>query len=122
MFCFCFIHLVFCQSIKTNWKKKDFCNLLQVWLKIKTHKAKLKMMKYQEHNESDSKEETNKTFALPNFMPQILPDDEIVEGIICSNSAVLYGRLQFWEVSSHPPSLSSYLRFEGLLAWLLDIY
>ena len=80
------------------------------------------MMKYQEHNESDLIEETNKTFALSTFMPQILPDDEIVEGIICSNSAVLYGRLQFWEVSSHSPSLSSYLRFEGLLAWLLDIY
>ena len=29
-------------------------------------------------NESDSeKSETNKTSTLPNFMPQILPDDEI---------------------------------------------
>ena len=32
-------------------------------------------------NESDSDEETNRIFALPNFMPQILPDDEIAEGI-----------------------------------------
>ena len=33
-------------------------------------------------NESDTEEEeTSKTFALPNFMPQILPDDEIAEGI-----------------------------------------
>ena len=32
--------------------------------------------------ESDSEErETNKTFALLNFMPQLLPDGEIVKGI-----------------------------------------
>lgn len=32
--------------------------------------------------ESDSEErETNKTFALFNFMPQLLPDGEIVKGI-----------------------------------------
>ena len=38
-------------------------------------------------NESDSEEEeTNKTSALPNFIPQILPDDEIVEGINSLNS------------------------------------
>ena len=32
-------------------------------------------------NKSDLEEETNKTFAFPNFKPQILPDDEIAEGI-----------------------------------------
>ena len=33
-------------------------------------------------NKSDSEEgETNKTFALPTFMPQIIPDYEITEGI-----------------------------------------
>ena len=32
--------------------------------------------------ESDSVEgETSKTSALPNFMPQVLPDDEITEGL-----------------------------------------
>ena len=36
--------------------------------------------------ESDSEEETNKTSALPNFMPQILPDDEIAKGINSLNS------------------------------------
>ena len=38
-------------------------------------------------NESDSEEgETNKTSALPNFMPQILPDDEIADGKSSLNS------------------------------------
>ena len=38
-------------------------------------------------NESDLEEkETNRTFALPNFMLQILPDNEIVEGINSLNS------------------------------------
>ena len=37
-------------------------------------------------NESDSEEETNKTSALPNFMPQILLDDEIAEGVSSLNS------------------------------------
>ena len=37
--------------------------------------------------ESDSeKEKTNKTSALPSFMPQILPDDEIAVGINALNS------------------------------------
>ena len=37
--------------------------------------------------ESDSKErETKKTSALPNFIPQILPDDEISAGINSLNS------------------------------------
>ena len=41
-------------------------------------------------NESDSEEkETNKTSAFPNFMPRILPDDKIAEGITCFNSTVL---------------------------------
>ena len=47
-------------------------------------------------NESDSEEkETNKTSAFPSFMPQILPDDKIAEGITCFNSPVVYGRLPF---------------------------
>ena len=37
-------------------------------------------------NGSDSEEETNKTSALPSFMPQILPDDKITEGINSLNS------------------------------------
>ena len=38
-------------------------------------------------NESDLEEgETNKTFALPNFMSQILPDNEIAEVINSLNS------------------------------------
>ena len=38
-------------------------------------------------NDSDSEEgETNNNSALPNFMPQILPDDEIPEGINSLNS------------------------------------
>ena len=38
-------------------------------------------------DESDLKEgETNKTFALPSFMPQILPANEIPEGIKSLNS------------------------------------
>ena len=38
-------------------------------------------------NESDSEEgEPNKTFTLFNFMPQVLPDDGIVEGINSLNS------------------------------------
>ena len=33
-------------------------------------------------NENVSEDaEANKTFAIPNFMPKILPDDQIVEGI-----------------------------------------
>ena len=33
-------------------------------------------------NENDSENtKTNKTYAIPNFMPKILPDDEIEEGI-----------------------------------------
>ena len=33
-------------------------------------------------SECDSAEgDTNKTSALPNFMPQLLPDDEIADGI-----------------------------------------
>ena len=31
--------------------------------------------------ENDSDTETNKTSAIPNFMPKILPDDEITKGI-----------------------------------------
>ena len=38
-------------------------------------------------NEGESeKEETDKTSALSNFLPQILPDDEIAEGINSLNS------------------------------------
>ena len=38
-------------------------------------------------NESDLNEgETNRTFALPNFMPQILPDNEIAESVNSLNS------------------------------------
>ena len=34
------------------------------------------------HNENDSEEtETNKTSPIANFLPKILPDDEITEGI-----------------------------------------
>ena len=33
-------------------------------------------------NDNDSEDiETNKTSTIPTFMPQILPDDEIAEGI-----------------------------------------
>ena len=38
-------------------------------------------------NDNDSEgTETNKTSAIPTFMPQILPDDEIAEGINRLNS------------------------------------
>ena len=38
-------------------------------------------------NENDLEDtETNKTSAIPNFMPQILPDDEIAKGINSLNS------------------------------------
>ena len=38
-------------------------------------------------NENDSEDtETNKTSAIPNFMPQVLPDDEIAKGINSLNS------------------------------------
>ena len=38
-------------------------------------------------NQNDSENiETNKTSAIPNLMPQILPDDEIVKGINSLNS------------------------------------
>ena len=38
-------------------------------------------------NESDSEEgEINKTFSLPNFIPQILPDDEMAECLNTLNS------------------------------------
>ena len=38
-------------------------------------------------NGNDSEDiETNKTFAIPNFMPQILSDDEIAKGINSLNS------------------------------------
>ena len=38
-------------------------------------------------NESDSvEEETNKTFTLSSFMPQILPHDKVEEGINSLNS------------------------------------
>ena len=38
-------------------------------------------------NENDSEDtETNKTSTIPNFMPQILPDDAIVKGINSLNS------------------------------------
>ena len=38
-------------------------------------------------NDNDSEDtETNKTSAIPTFMPQILPDDEIAEGINRLNS------------------------------------
>ena len=37
-------------------------------------------------NENDLEEEINKTSSFPNFMPQILPDDEIAEGINSLNS------------------------------------
>ena len=38
-------------------------------------------------NENNSEDtETNKTFSILNFMPQILPDDEIAKGIYSLNS------------------------------------
>ena len=38
-------------------------------------------------NENDSEDtKTNKTSAIPNFMPQVLPDDEIAKGINSLNS------------------------------------
>ena len=38
-------------------------------------------------NENDSEDtETNKTSKIPNFMPQVLPDNEIAEGINSLNS------------------------------------
>ena len=38
-------------------------------------------------NENDSEDtETNKTSAIPNFIPQILPDDKIAKGINSLNS------------------------------------
>ena len=47
-------------------------------------------MKHQKQNipnENDSEDtEPNKTFAIPNFMPQILPVDEIAKGINSLNS------------------------------------
>ena len=49
------------------------------------------MMKHQGQNIlmkviQKKKKQTKKTSALPSFMPQILPDDEIVEGINSLNS------------------------------------
>ena len=41
--------------------------------------------KYPNENESEE-EEINKTFALSNFMLQVLPDDEIAKGINSLNS------------------------------------
>ena len=38
-------------------------------------------------NKNDSEDtETSKTSAISNFMPQVLPDDEIVKGINSVNS------------------------------------
>ena len=50
-------------------------------------------------NETDSEEEeTNKTSALPKFMQQILPNDEIVEGISSINSkqSEVFNVVQTW--------------------------
>ena len=46
-------------------------------------------------NDNDSEDiETNKTSTIPTFMPQILPDDEIAEGINWLNSK----QMQFFNV------------------------
>ena len=58
--------------------------------------------------ESDSEEEeTSKTSALPNFMPQILPDDEIAAGINSLNSKQ---REVFNVVHTWP---KSYVKYDG---------
>ena len=69
-------------------------------------------------NESDSEnEDTNRTSALSNFMPQILADHKTAEGIICSNSPVLYRRLPF--LRRYLPSFRSVLKSSVLrLSWL----
>ena len=59
-------------------------------------------------NENDSGEgETNKLSALPNFMPQILPDDEVVKG---TNSLNLKQRQVFNVVHTW---VKDYVKFDG---------
>ena len=69
---------------------KIFRNIIRTWLTIKTRVSKLKAMKHQGAkypNENDSKDtETNRTFAVTNFDPKILLDDEIAEDINSLNS------------------------------------
>ena len=69
---------------------KIFRNIIRTWLTIKTRVSKLKTMKHQGAkypNENDSEDtETNRTFAVTNFDPKILLDDEIAEDINSLNS------------------------------------
>ena len=56
---------------------------MRTQLTIKTHIAQSKMIEKQNDSEDT---ETSKTSVIPNFMPQLLPDDEIAKGINCLNS------------------------------------
>ena len=59
-------------------------------------------------NESDSEEgKTNKTSALPNFVPQILSDDKIAEGINSLNSKQreIFNEIHTW--------LKEYVKYDG---------
>ena len=62
-----------------------FLYFIGIRLAIKTHIGKLKMMKHQgqkipmKMNQETQKK--SKTSAITNFIPKILPDDEIAEGI-----------------------------------------
>ena len=58
-------------------------------------------------SESNSEEERNKTSGLFDFMPQILPDDEIAEGInsLNSNQREVFNVVHSWS--------KDYLKYDG---------
>ena len=59
----------------------DQDNSTTTWLTVKTHIANETPGAEYPYESNSEERETNKTSALSSFAPQILPDDEIAEGI-----------------------------------------
>ena len=85
---------------------KLFLNLMRTHLIIKTHIAKTPEAEYPNENDSEDTE-TNTTCAIPNFMPQILPDDEIAKGInaLNSNQGKVFNVVHRW--------VKNYVKYNG---------
>ena len=82
-------------------------------LPIKTHIAKLKMMKHRGTNipnENDSRStETNKISTILNFMPKILPGDETAKDINSLNSKQMevFNVVHTW--------VEDYVKYNGIM-------
>ena len=106
-----------------NWNKKKILNHMVIQLiRLFSHFNENSINNQNSHSQIENDEtpepkypieddsentETNKTSAIPNFMPQILPDDEIAKGVNPLNSE----QREFFNVSQ--TLAENYVKHDG---------